>query len=97
MISGRGAGPLPASTPRTPALTSSAKLSQCPGSRPSGQSMPLVISLPICTMSGITPASRNRAMVSRVYANTAWTSSACDFPSHAFGMNCFPGSAQVSE
>ena len=48
-------------------------------------------------MSGIAPAVRNRAIVSRVYANTACTSSACDFPSQALGRNCFPGSAQVSE
>ncbi len=66
IMRGRAAAPRPASTPAMPAFTSSAKLSQFCGSRPSGQSMPGVISFPICTMSGIAPASHNAAIVSRV-------------------------------
>ena len=36
---------------------------QLPGKRPSGQIIPLMTSLPIWTMSGSTPASRNAIMV----------------------------------
>ena len=61
----RGASPRPA---RRRGCRPSAGRRSCPnsaGSLPSGHIMPAMISLPICTMSGITPASRKAAIVSR--------------------------------
>ena len=67
MISGRGASPRPSSTPSIPACSRSARLSQLSGSLPSGQSMPLLISLPIWTMSGMrVGVAKGRDRVARV-------------------------------
>ena len=49
--------------PSSPAWNSLAKLSQLSGSLPSGHIIPFRTSLPIWTMSGMTPASRNARIV----------------------------------
>ena len=55
-----------------------------------------VISLPICTMSGWTPASLICSIASLVHWRVIATSSSNDRFAHAEGVNCFPGSAQES-
>src|SRR4051812_13798215 len=60
-------------------------------------SMPLLISFPICTISGMTPASLNASNVFCVYDWTVDCNCANERLAQAAGLVWCPGSAHVSE
>src|ERR1035437_8304786 len=84
-----------------PLVTSWAKLLMLSVALPeiaalASHSMPLFVSLPTCTHSGITPAATTALKTSLVWSCTACTSWGNVYPVHAAGLFCLPGSAQES-
>jgi hypothetical protein len=84
-----------------PLVTSCAKLLMLSVALPliagfESQSMPLFVSLPTCTHSGMTPFAASVLKTSYVWSYTACTSWGKVYAAHAAGLFCCPGSAHES-